>query len=371
MNDAAITVESKIFYIILSITIFLFSILSTKVKNKQKKYVVLFIVIILSSVAGFRAYSVGRDTYQYVIDLNIISNGGSFARDPGYGLLCKVLLTIWNNPTFVFLVFAVLTNALIYYRFWELKDKCSFPIMAFAYYSFYFFESMNAMRQFCAVAIVFWGTRYLQKKKYIPFIVCVMIASLFFHRSALLSIAYLGIELFSWKDLSKQQKRLLITLIFWGIIFSGIIISFLGYYTSYYEHYFRNINTNIGLRVFALMAILVVSLFLYHRHDRRQKHEVLSNEQNELYVLRNVRIYYAVSCGLGSIGYFYDYMGRIGYYFALFQFVYFGILAKEDNRLCRCLFKIMIWFIIMYVLYNYIFVVNGAYQHPYHFIWNS
>ena len=363
-----ITVGSQVFYIILSLIVLL--IASIAEKTKQKEFAIL-LAIVLIFVSGFRGYTVGRDTRNYVVIFANINQGGYYAKEAGFLFLCKVILNIWNNYTFAFLLFSILIYGLIVFRLWELKDKISFSCATFSFYSFYFFESMNVMRQFCAVALVFWATRYLQKKKYIPFMVVVLCATIFFHSSALLSFLYLGMEFFSWKDLDRKQRRLLTTLFVGGILFSGVIISFLGGFTEKYQHFFRSAEANIGFRVFALLGIFMVSLFLYSKKGKENVYDSYSNYgQNDLYMIRNARIYYLVSCALTSIGYFYELMGRIGYYFIMYQFVYFGMIVREKNQIARWIMKLMVYLITLYVLYGYIFVHNGSWHHPYYFVWD-
>jgi len=374
MSVGTITTGSEIFYCILSLIILL---LSAGAEKSKKKGFAIAIVVVLSFVAGFRGYYVGRDTRNYIAIFSYLEGNGTFSnvvlttlnKDAGFGFMCKVLLSIFHNYSCLFLIFAIIIYGLTIYRFWELRDKISFSIATFAFYSFYFFETMNTVRQFCAVAIVFWATRYLQKRRYIPFMISVLIATVLFHRSALLGILYLAIELFLWKDLEKIQRRLLSALVFFGVIFSGYIFSRIGIFTEQYQHYFRSAEANIGLRVIALLIIFFVSLFLYRKNYNLNDEN--DSEQGEQYLVRNTRIYYLLSCALGSIGYFFDYMGRIGYFFAFYQFVYFGILSRERFWQYRWILKAMMYVIIAYVLFNYIFVNNGAWHHPYQFVWSS
>lgn len=368
-----ITTSSSVFYCILS---FIVLLLALGAERTKKRGFAIAIVVVLSFVAGFRGYYVGRDTRNYIAIFSYLKNGGGYSgvvlatlnKDVGFGILCKVLLTICNSYSFPFLVFAIIIYGFTIGRFWELRDKISFSLATFAFYSFYFFETMNTVRQFCAVAIVFWASRYLQKRKYVPFMIAVLIATVLFHRTALLGILYLAIELFSWKDLNKKQKKLLSTLIILGTVFSGYIISRVGLFTEAYQHYFRSAEANIGLRVIALLILFFASFVLYQKQNVTEDN---TTEQSDRYLVRNTRIYYLLSCALGSIGYFFEFMGRIGYIFAFYQFVYFGLLSREKYWQYRWILKAMMFIIIAYVLFTYIFANNGAWHHPYQFFWST
>lgn len=363
MNE--ITVSSMIFYSILSLIVFI--LMYAAEKTEQKSFLII-LVATLSFVAGFRDYTVGVDTASYVSLFRSLAAGGTYDKEAGFAALCKGLMWISNNNcSILLLLFAILTYSLIFYRFWELRNKISFMWAAFSFYSFYFFESLNVMRQFCAVAIVFFGTRYLYKRKYFSFMVSVVIAAVMFHKSAILCLLFLPIELLSWRDLEKKQKRILFSLFLGVIIFRDFIISSLDTYLENYKHYLVFSTVDIGFRVFALVLLFIVSLFLFQRKEKQLTGSV--KVQNDNYLLRNVRIYYIAGCILGSMGYFYEFVGRVGYYFIMFTFVYFGMIVKETYWQYRWILKAMVFFLTMYVLLNYIFVLNGAMHHPYHFIW--
>lgn len=223
------------------------------------------------------------------------------------------------------------------------------------------------MRQFIAIAIVFYATRYLYSRRYILFCVLTGFATIF-HTSAVLGFVCLGIEFLNWKDLNKKQRRFLIVLSIGGLALSGYLISTINSLYYRYRHYFLVVNRNVGFRVLALIAILVVSAIIYRNKSRNPSLSEISH--SDRYFLRTTRLYYLVACGLGSLGYFYDYMTRLGFFFYPFIFVYFGFLIKDESATRRIIFKMMIYFVIAYVLFQYLFVVNGSGHHPYHVVWN-
>ena len=66
-------------------------------------------------------------------------------------------------------------------------------------------KGKNIMRQWIAVSIVFWGTKYLKDNRYIPFIISVVIATLF-HTSAVIGLGYLIVSIFFNKKIIKSKK---------------------------------------------------------------------------------------------------------------------------------------------------------------------
>lgn len=375
--DPVITWDSRIFYGTLALIVFF---LSHMAERTNKKTFVWALATLLLFVAGFRAYTVGRDTRSYAAMFQLIHRGatsydlhiekGVAVKDPGFGLICRVLSFFGNNPTVLLLFCACVIYFPIILRFWELRQRISFSCAAFSFYCVCFFESMNVMRQYCAVAIVFWATRYLSKRKYASFIAMVALATLSFHKSAIISLSYLGIELFSWENLTDRQKKFLKRLIYSGVLFSALIVVFLTSYLKQYAHYYQHANVNIGLRIFALLFIFFASLFLY-KFSNRAVISLPSKTQGKEYFLRNVRIYYLLGSTLASIGYVFEFVGRIGYYFTIFWFVYFGLLVQERRQISRWILKALVYAVTLYILYQYLFTSNGAWHHPYRFVWTS
>lgn len=82
--------------------------------------------------------------------------------------------------------------------------------MHFVYIMYLFFMTMNVMRQFCAIAIIFYYSRLIEKNKYILFSIIVCVTAIFIHQSAAIGFLYIVLEIIQWKYLTKKSKRLLI-----------------------------------------------------------------------------------------------------------------------------------------------------------------
>ena len=235
------------------------------------------------------------------------------------------------------------------------------------FFCFVFFDTMNGMRQFIAAAIVFWGTRYLFSGKYVKYIIAVLLAYVF-HITALFGFLGIVAELFNWKNIEKKQKRFVATVIFMGLASSVFIMQYLIVRTEKYVHYFNNIVVNVGFRLPALILIFILSLFIF---DKRKYISLRKDVGQPSYLVSATRFYYLCAVSLGTVGYFFAFMERMAWIYIVFEGVYFGMLAKENNQIRRCLLKIPILLILLYVLINYLFFKNGAMHHPYVFVWNQ
>lgn len=318
----------------------------------NKKSFLFWAIMCLALVAGLRAETVGIDTTHYFEKFDYIANG---QLDRVYGLettfkyICKILLGLWENNNFLLFIFAFLTHALIIVRLWDFKDEISVGWSVFCYYCTFYFLSLNIMRQFCAIAIVFFGTRYLKEGKYIVFSIFVGIAALF-HSSAVLGFAYLLLELFRWPDLSKKRKKLLISLLLIGFLFSMYVLNI----ALKYERYFETAKEFEGIGIYLIFKFIffICSGFFITKGTHKDTRLL-------------TQVYYFIGFILSSIGYFYSFMDRIGLYYMIYESVYMGLLVKKSTD--NSLFKLFIA-LLFGVAWIYSFLQDGNGCVPYFFI---
>ena len=310
----------SVFFIVL-----LFAYLAQK-KNKRK--FMFFAALILVFVAGLRAETVGIDTPHYAELFDRIAEG---RMDQAYGLeisfkyICLFLLEIWNDSNFLFFLFALITNFLIFQRLWDIKDQISLPWAVIVYFGVFYFMTFNIMRQFVAASIIFWATRYLAEKKYYKFLIFVAISTLF-HESALLGVFFVAFDVFSSKYLTKKQRRFLN--LFWvvGIIVAiSFGISIIGRYINYFE----KLQFDFGIMVFVKIALFVFTAALLKREKWQDSDP--NGYSVAAYIRNTAKVYYAFGILLTMLGYMFTYMDRIGIYFYLFETVYIGLVMKSKR----------------------------------------
>jgi len=179
---------------------------ASKQADSKKKYLYCFLAFLpFLLVSGFR-FGVGTDYIRrYYVDFSRIIDGQEITNlEPGFYLMLKANVQIADKPYLLFFVCSLLINGFIFFVIAkESKDK----ILSVCIYFFlgFFFDSLNIMRQYLAISIVFIGYYYLLKDKskgrIIFFIASVIVASLF-HSTALITLALLLCNykvLFSYK----------------------------------------------------------------------------------------------------------------------------------------------------------------------------
>lgn len=317
-------------YFILIPLIWLFSVQAEK--HDKFKYLSV-IVVILTVIAGFRSESVGIDTKNYVLKIAYIANGNpefAYGFETGFKLLIKYILKINNSYTFFFTLVAAVTNYLIIRRLWDFRHIASVPCMMLCYYASFYGYTFNIVRQFLAIAIIFFSSRLLEKRKYVPFALIVLLCTFFVHQSSIICIGFIAADMFMWKNLTKWQKNL----IGMGLIIVPIAFSYVaGRLLAKYVGYFETTTNNMGFMILAKVLFFVISLYVsrYILIPKLSPDQIDSNYQ-EYRMRKATTIYYPIGLLLTVIGYFYPFMDRIGLYYMFFECIYFGMLLKVNLK---------------------------------------
>lgn len=156
---------------ILFITICVGSFILFKLAElKDNKLFLVLGVVALSLGAGLRNDNVGLDTYQYISAFKTNFSVIWLFKETGFREISRLLMNAFSgNTTCLLLLYAAVTNALILYRLWDFRKDCSYSYMAFLYITLHYMNTLNIMRQYIAIAIVFFATRFLEKKVILNF----------------------------------------------------------------------------------------------------------------------------------------------------------------------------------------------------------
>lgn len=356
---------SYVIYVGLLVFCWLFSYLANRYNNEK---CVWLIILALTLIAGLRDNSVGIDTQGYITKFGYIANGAfqyAYGLENSFKYICYAVLKIFPNMTVLLTVLAFITNWCVITRFWEFRKISSFSCMVLCYYMTFYFMTMNVMRQFCAIGIVFYCTRYLSQKKVFRFILGVLIAMLF-HQTAVIGIAFLAVNCLRWKELPNREKMF--------YIFAVLMIPAAGYVAvlvmARYAKYFSAVSLDIGfmilLKLLFLAATLVFIFAMHHRYSYFRSGQML-DEDDRFHILIAGLCYFAALL-LAALGYVFPFVDRISWYFYLFEGVYFGMLLKGRSSLDRVVFGYGIAFLLGYA-FLYSMLNNSQGTMPYLFFW--
>lgn len=350
-------IQSIIIYVGLPLVCFFIAKYAETFNSKKAVWVV---VMLFSLIAGMRAVSVGIDTKTYDAVFSFVSSGGLksiYGIENSFIYICAGLLHIWENNHFLFFAFALVSHGLIIFRIWQDREAISFRWSILFYYVVFFAFSLNGLRQFVAVAIVFFATSFVKKGEYIKFAVIVLLATLF-HTSAIVGLGYLFFEIVYTKYFDAKRKLYIFLFLCVGGAVALAVIP--GIINQYFD-YFSRAAASLGFMMIAKFIMLVLSSRVLES----------ASDEDQKYYCSSLRWNYFVGLLLNSLSYVFLYAGRVGMYFYIFEPIYIGYLFKTKNKtLWVLLFKIGY---ALLMLYNFYITLKSSAngEIPYLFFWQS
>lgn len=256
------------------------SFIGCKMKNKKHALVFKFLSILpFFLISAFR-YNVGTDyDFRYVSSFYYLKMGKSIPNlELGYKLLNKLILLFTSNFIWIFIITSFLIIFPIFYTFFK-KSKNPILSIALFFLGGFFFQSLNMLRQYISIAIVFLSVDDLYNKKYKRFILSIVIAY-FFHS---ISIIYLILIFIKNKIILSPKIVMPISILV--IIFKNYLLKLLYIIFSFtkYKVYFDSKYNVSQLKVSLFVFNVIIYLILYYLYKQKKKENNLQKEDT-LYV---------------------------------------------------------------------------------------
>ncbi|GAA2889382.1 EpsG family protein [Enterococcus casseliflavus] len=233
--------------------------------SRYKIYFLRFIFFLFFIISAFRSPIVGNDTQDYrdlFINLQTSSiENFTWRYEKGFLLFNKCISYISNDPQILIIAIATLT-CLAYYML--IKRYSLIPwISVYLFFTLRYFDlSMNIARQTLALSSIFVAFYFLTKKKFLPFLVFVLLATSFHNTAFIFIIAWFVYEV---KD-NKKFLTLLSLLTIIGFSVFNYIFSFILSYFPTYSYYLNSSYMDGNTRTATILNILVsfvIILFIY------------------------------------------------------------------------------------------------------------
>lgn len=325
----------------------------------RRPYGLILAALILSAIAGFRAYEVGIDTAPYLESIFYqyetgMSDWRMTTFSDGYGQLTCWILSINANATFLLCVEALITNGLITARLWDFKDDASVAYMIFVYVTTAYLQTLCLTCQYIAIAIVFYGTRLLERKHPLLFILVVILA-MQLHSSAIIGFLFLIVYIILKRTYTEMEYVLKVISL---LLMAGIVILSFRKLVSAYSNYMGN-ESSVGFMVFVQLIIfltmIIASNTLHVLRDSEGRNEISANAEKYVVIVTLLGI--IVSAG----SYIVPNAGRIALYFTLFSSVFYAMSIRnlQDSRTWVGLVRMGLstWFVLYFI---YVFVVHDS-----------
>lgn len=332
------SVLSLVFYLFLAVFC---SVIAYLAQKKEKRLLLWLPVLVLAVVAGIRAASVGVDTGGYLRMFPWYDNVGVSAinREYLFYFIGLGIYRIFGTVQPVFFVFGLLIYALVFFRLWDFRKTADLGICALLFVLFYFGSSMNGLRQYIAIAIVFYATRYLRQERYILFCLLVALSALF-HVSSIICLAFVVLYIGIRRQYKFRQLIYLVCFLIAAVPAGWLLL-------QYYGSYLDDVKeTDFGLMSIVRLGVLLgcyilctVQLSAAKRKPADEQPVLLSASEEQTTALggrfvddSSFRFLFLISLLgmiLGLASAFIDFASRAGYYFRIFEIVFFGAVFQS------------------------------------------
>ena len=294
------------------------------------------IAAMLIIVAGLR-YRVGTDYMAYyrtrVEDWKTVWDYIVHFREPGIRVLSRISVMIADDGAVLIFICAVIITGIYCLMIYRYSPMYLVSMLLFLFLGEWT-GSFNGIRQYLAAAIVFAGHRYILKRKFVPYLLTVLLATLF-HKSAVVMI--LPYFLFARKPDATQFVILaagaVIVRFSYEIIvdlvelFKGTIIDWTDAYMT------RDVNP------WRIAVSFVPVILFFSSCDRKHM-----NKTQELYMNSLLFNAFAMLASMGSA-----YFGRIGIHTGAMACIGYGhlftLIPKSKHRNVEIMVTLLVFMI--------------------------
>lgn len=275
---------------------------------------------LLTGVSACRI-AVGNDYWVYRDNFNLIAQNRHVSSESGFNLIVRWIQMLFGYDKYlpVFAFFSIVT---VFFFVKALHDQGS--CYAFSLYLLltggYYFNSLNSVRYYLALAIALYSMKYVLRGDYGKFAVCIL-AGVLFHKSILLVLPVYLIARFL---AAGRLKR-------WHYILGGLFLASLIFCQNLYREiifffypFYRNSAFDAGQLSYVNILKCICVLFLGLFFCRESLREDL---MNRFYFFLNLFGLVVYCCGS-----FIPEVSRVGYYMIISQiFLLPRLLAKMKN----------------------------------------
>lgn len=209
-------------------------------------------IVILALFAGFRYY-VGVDYGGYVEQF--YKAVGSENREIGFDFVTDLLIAIGAKPQSLFLVWAIVMQAMVYKYFRRYNYNVWLSLMIYFCVSTFYIATFNGIRQYLAIAAFMLSFSSIMERKFLCYCLIYVIAVLFFHESIL---AFFPLYFILHKKWSIWIKVAL----FAGALVVNKSIDLILTYTPYLAYTTKERETELSIFTYIFLAISLLLTLL-------------------------------------------------------------------------------------------------------------
>ncbi|WP_341480441.1 EpsG family protein [Clostridium cibarium] len=292
-------------------------------------------------------YQAYYKSIQYGLITNIVSNGE-------YASIFLVDISRRTGITnLYFFVNAFITIFLFSKTIKEYSKDNWLSLIIFLCFPLFYLNSLSVIRFFTALAITFYGFRYIERRKFIKYLIFVVLASMF-HKTALIAIVFYFVYNLNLK-ISKLVVLLTLLPVL-SILFNKAIIR----YFPRYMVYTQLTSIQEGTKAIIVLIILAIVLLIF-RKKIICGDTVVNGYYNIFFTGLSI---YLMFSSQGTMGH------RLSLYGTIFSILLISeVLSKLKINRDRFVIKIGIYLLCILMFLYTVYIGSGTYI-PYRTIFN-
>lgn len=295
-------------------------------RRKARNRVAAFAVYCLLAGVSACRIAVGNDYWVYIRNFDLISQERHVSFEIGFNSVVRFFQLLFEEGKVQYVsIFAFFSLTTVFFFVKALCDQGSH--FAFSLFLLltggYYFNSLNSVRYYFALALALFSMKYVLRKEYGKFILCVL-AGMLIHKSILLvAPVYLAARFLAGVKLKRWHFCLgcafLCSLIFCRNLYRELIFFF---YPFYRDSAFDNGQLS-RMNILKCVCVLLLCLICYRQSLSDPKEQVL----NRFYFFLNLLGLVVYCCGS-----FIPETSRVGYYMIISQIFLLPNLLAEMKR---------------------------------------
>ena len=311
-------------------------------------YVLLILLLPVLLACIRKGIGADYDVYDKMFELSYTSNAKTYffyfpyTEIGNYGLF-KLGYFIGGDSQSIFALYSIITLTLFCIDMLYFKDRMPLFWCFFVMYVLYYSATYNTIRQMLAVAISLFSLRFIENKKFIPFILIIIVAMLFHSTAMIMIIFYFLYNRRSTASalISKITLLILILLPF-IVIFLYRFGGSLPVIGRYFEFYDLSFNGSFAVD-FVIRVVLYIFWVQFLGYD------IAFDQRNQLY-------YYMLLADFEFVvlSFFFTWAFRFSYYTSFAQIILVGnrikSSANRETRLSKGIFYFVLYAAVFWLL---------------------
>ena len=335
-------------------------------KKFKKKYTsaIFFAIgiLIVAVLAGVRDLNVGTDIATYGEWLfrgakrqnNFLNYQKIYKEiDILFLMMTYIMSKMFSDSHWLYFVIALLQYCFTFWGITYYRNKVSVTFSWFIFLLLFYGDTLNAMRQFIAIAISFWAFQYGIKKEYKKYLFFMLIAVLF-HNTAIISLGIYIIYLLIEKGNTMAAKAAVILGALLLAMFYSYVLEFLvniGVLNARFEHYLYG---EIGFQlnpIFIRAPFIVAILLWYYRFKYHQDLKIKALKKNEADFLVIILILELLTAEMRAV---IPALYRVSFYFGYYKIIAYSRLVSVSSKKNKRILKsgLIIFLIILWIYQN-------------------